>query len=160
MMDTQEMWNKSYIKGGHVSLYIDNSFQFQVLLQKDPDTVLHQLQSGPSLTLHKLNLAGTCDLCCDKSSFSILHLVVSLGPVTHQFLAFVLETLSHGISTVTKHGKWSYESKKKGLAMYFTWQLPVTLLRVCSYKKSLEISSESHANLYVEASVLKLDYFV
>ncbi len=39
----------------------------------------------------------------------------------HLYMAF---------QTVTKHGKWSYKSQKKGLAMYFTWPLPVTLLRV------------------------------
>ncbi len=42
----------------------------------------------------------------------------------------VIMSLVPGISTVIKHGKWSYKSQKKGLAMYFTWPLPVTLLRV------------------------------
>ena len=39
-------------------------------------------------------------------------------------------SLVHGISPVSKAGKWPYKIKKKGLAMYFTWPLPVTLMRV------------------------------
>ena len=43
-------------------------------------------------------------------------------------------SLVHDISTARKPGKWSYKSKK-GLAMYFTWPLPVTLMKVQQMEK-------------------------
>ncbi len=50
--------------------------------------------------------------------------------IWHVFARPVIMSLAHGMSTVTKHGKWSCKGQKKGLAMYFTWPYLVTLLRV------------------------------
>ncbi len=45
-------------------------------------------------------------------------------------------SLVHGVSTVTKHDKWSYNSQK------MDWPLPVTLLRV--YRSTCNIAVDSH----------------
>ncbi len=55
-----------------------------------------------------------------------------ISSIWHVFIWPVIRSLVHGVSTVTKHGKWSYKSKK-GTGHVFYMPLPVTESVSCHY---------------------------
>ena len=72
---------------------------------------------------------------CGSDIFLSLVFMALQGPSLLYWQLWIWMTtghvLSHGVSTVTKHAKWSYKSHhKKGLVMYFSWPFLIILLRV------------------------------
>ncbi len=67
---------------------------------------------------------------CDKDFLCQNTLSMVRQGMVLESTVFTRRKCTLAVSTVMKPSRWSYKSQK-GVAMYFTWPFPVTLLRVC-----------------------------